>query len=139
MRVVRVWVDGWQVECCGEPFAVGDTVRWTLVERPLDDVLVDERGRPEPRPTLAEEHHGDSPDGAPVTEGVVRRIAEVTFAYDPIPGRAREWGPVEGSGRTRQRWRVDGREGDLPTDEGRRFAGYVVDLDVAAVPPDPTG
>ncbi len=131
--MLRVWVDGWQVECCGEPFAVGDTVRWTLVERPFDDQLVDERGRPEPRPTLAEEHHGDSPDDASVTAGVVRRIATVTFAYERLPGRERAYGPVAGSGRTQQRQHVDGQEGALPTDEGRRFAGYVVDLDVHAV------
>jgi hypothetical protein len=25
-----VRVDGWQMECCGEPFAVGSAVWWTL-------------------------------------------------------------------------------------------------------------
>ncbi|MGQ0573339.1 MAG: DUF6578 domain-containing protein [Pseudonocardia sp.] len=28
--VVPVWLAGWQHECCGEPFAVGDAVRWLL-------------------------------------------------------------------------------------------------------------
>lgn len=32
--LVPVWVDSWQYECCGDPFAVGDRVRWTL--RPAD-------------------------------------------------------------------------------------------------------
>ena len=29
---VPVWVEGWQHQCCGKDFAVGDEVRWTLVE-----------------------------------------------------------------------------------------------------------
>jgi Family of unknown function (DUF6578) len=31
MAVWRVYVDDWQLECCGDPFAVGDEVAWTLV------------------------------------------------------------------------------------------------------------
>lgn len=29
-QLVPVWVDEWQYACCGEPFAVGDRVSWTL-------------------------------------------------------------------------------------------------------------
>jgi hypothetical protein len=28
---VPVWIDGWQQQCCGAGFAVGDEIRWTLV------------------------------------------------------------------------------------------------------------
>ncbi len=28
--VVRVWLEGWQWGCCGDDFAVGDTVTWRL-------------------------------------------------------------------------------------------------------------
>lgn len=27
-----VWYDEWQMACCGEPFAPGERVRWTVVE-----------------------------------------------------------------------------------------------------------
>jgi Family of unknown function (DUF6578) len=27
----QVYVDDWQLECCGDPFAVGDQVAWTLM------------------------------------------------------------------------------------------------------------
>lgn len=27
---VPVWMDSWQYECCGDPFAVGDRVHWTV-------------------------------------------------------------------------------------------------------------
>ena len=29
--MLRVWVEQWQHECCGEPFAVGDAVSWPVV------------------------------------------------------------------------------------------------------------
>jgi hypothetical protein len=31
MPIWPVHVESWQYECCGEPFGVGDRVRWTLV------------------------------------------------------------------------------------------------------------
>lgn len=33
--IYRVFIEGWQQECCGAPFAVGDDVSWTLAF--LDD------------------------------------------------------------------------------------------------------
>ena len=27
---LTVWVDSWQMQCCGEPFRVGSQVTWTL-------------------------------------------------------------------------------------------------------------
>ncbi len=27
---MTVWVDSWQMRCCGEPFRVGSQVAWTL-------------------------------------------------------------------------------------------------------------
>ena len=128
---VRVWVDGWQLQCCGEPFEVGEVVRWTLVERPFEPVLADHTGRREVLLlTHAEEHHGDAPQDTPVTHGRVRRILAVTYEYAQVPGSARTFAPVEASGRTQELWRVDGWESELPPDGPRRFAGYVVDLDV---------
>ncbi|MHA6784578.1 DUF6578 domain-containing protein [Pseudonocardia saturnea] len=34
--LVPVWMDSWQYECCGAPFAVGDRVRWTLQPADLE-------------------------------------------------------------------------------------------------------
>ena len=130
--MLRVWVDGWQVQCCGEPFAVGDTVRWTLVERVFDDVLTDSRGRREQvHLTHAEEHHGAVPEDVPPTEARLTRIQAVTFAYADVPGRYRTQASVAGSGRAQQLWRVDGWESERQAEADRRFAGYVVDLEVA--------
>lgn len=30
--MLLVWVDAWQMQCCGDPFAVGSRVAWTLSE-----------------------------------------------------------------------------------------------------------
>jgi hypothetical protein len=96
---MRVWVDGWQMQCCGEPFTVGDRVSWRLRD-------------PDPeRPGLvpgsdlargvdkAEEHHGGlSEDAAPVA-GVVTSIHAVHCRYAPLPDQAStHLFPVPGSG-----------------------------------------
>jgi hypothetical protein len=105
-------------------------VRWTLVERPFEEVLTDRTGRREVVVlTHAEEHHGDAPQHTPVT-GRVRRVLAVTWEYAEVPGSARTFAAVQGSGRTHELYRVDGWESELPRDDPRGFAGYVVDLDV---------
>ncbi|MFE9770379.1 DUF6578 domain-containing protein [Streptomyces sp. NPDC005931] len=39
MGLWHVFYDNWQMECCGEPFAVGDEVSWPLLLSGADDVL----------------------------------------------------------------------------------------------------
>ena len=31
-----VWIDDWQIQCCGDPFKVKDTVTWTVVKWNFD-------------------------------------------------------------------------------------------------------
>ena len=43
MAAGAVWIDAWQMQCCGDPFAVGDRVAWTVsnaVEREWLETLV---------------------------------------------------------------------------------------------------
>ena len=44
MRAVRalVWVDAWQQECCGDPFAIGDAVTWPqlTLHGPITDPII---------------------------------------------------------------------------------------------------
>ncbi|OEJ58708.1 hypothetical protein BGM19_12590 [Streptomyces agglomeratus] len=37
MALWRILYDDWQMECCGEPFSVGDEVRWRLSLRTPED------------------------------------------------------------------------------------------------------
>jgi hypothetical protein len=59
---VWVWVEGWQMECCGESFRIGSTVSWTLTETDpelLETILGEERAAEIP---FTEEHHGTEPE-----------------------------------------------------------------------------
>lgn len=118
MRYV-VWVDAWQLQCCGEPFAVGSRVGWTLRDIARGRIFEDVAGAEvSDRITHAEEHHGGVSEDAPVVNGTVRRIQAIHARFV----REREWVP----GEARDVTSADG------SDEvaGLSFNGYVVDLDV---------
>jgi hypothetical protein len=40
--IVPIYVDGWQLECCGKPFAIGDAVAWQLQLRGEPALLPDD-------------------------------------------------------------------------------------------------
>lgn len=107
-----MWMDHWQMECCGVPFHTGSEVQWQL--RPatglewLDVVL-----SPGVAATVGavEDHHG----GSPLRAATVVSIATVHCRFDPQP--------VRGSGamawvQTAERWTSD--DGD------QHFAGFLV-------------
>lgn len=80
-----VWVDSWQIQCCGDPIDVGSTVSWTLsstIDRLfLGSVIGDQANQI----THAEDHHGELPEDAPRTEGTVQSIFAVFGEYAPRP------------------------------------------------------
>ena len=97
---VPVWVEGWQHQCCGKDFAVGDEVRWTLVEGDEGwhrSVL----GEAYPRWAVELELDSDQmvQPGSTGTEWVVRRrggLAVTIVAARDQPGRTRMVGlPAE--------------------------------------------
>jgi hypothetical protein len=63
-------VDGWQIQCCGTPFHVGDAVEWTLTGNKdvewLENVVGPETAH---MIDFSEEHHGGLPADAPVRGG----------------------------------------------------------------------
>jgi hypothetical protein len=133
-----VWVDGWQLQCCGPPAQVGHDVTWTLSDKPDREWLATTLGEPlADRITHAEDHHGGLPDDAPVARGVVRAIsaAYCRYAPDPEPSDPRALSPVPGSAVLRAVARATGWEDEPP---GLHFVGYVVDLRAGADPSLPT-
>jgi hypothetical protein len=73
---VSVWVQEWQFACCGGPFAVGDTVTWTIspaVPGALAAYLGEDRAA-----ALAgvEDHHDALPDPAPVAGRIVEILTD---------------------------------------------------------------
>jgi len=121
---MTIWVDAWQLQCCGEPFRVGSRVAWTLRDAGpdwLETVLGAEAAR---AVDAAEEHHGGvSEETEPVT-GTVTRISAVHCRYDPRPGDdPRALPVVRGSAALTDLKSADGWTADRGEE---RFAGYIV-------------
>jgi hypothetical protein len=123
---MTIWVDAWQMQCCGEPFRIGSTVAWTLRDASpdwLETVLGAEAAR---AVDAAEEHHGGVPEDTEPVSGTVTRISAVHCRYAPQPdGDPRALHPVPGSAvltdlKSANGWTAD--RGD------ERFAGYIVQL-----------
>jgi len=126
-----VWIDRWQLQCCGEPFTVGEAVKWTAVAGAdaefLTVVLGAERAA---QITHAEEHHAEHLP--PSIEGVVRSIEAVQCRFAPREGGARVLFPVPDSLVLTTLTRADGSESEPGADAkagGASFVGYVVGLD----------
>ncbi len=127
MRYI-VWVDGWQLQCCGESFSVGDVVTWTLSSE-LDREWLSNAIGPTPANSVthAEDHHGALPESCQGATGRVTAIKSAFCRY--ARGRAddKTLYPVSGSARLFDVTRADGwdkESGDV------RFNGYLVTLDV---------
>lgn len=125
-----VWYPAWQMECCGAPFAVGDTTAWSLSEKADVDWLEVAIGSDlAPAVTHVEDHHEVEGDAVGRT-GTVRGIRLAACRYAPVPGadqRVRH--PVAGTALITSVQRADGREGarDAGPDD-RTFVGYLVEL-----------
>ncbi|GAA2211806.1 hypothetical protein GCM10009850_072660 [Nonomuraea monospora] len=118
-----MWVDEWQMECCGEPFHVGSTVTWTLT--PADREWLTLALGAETAATIdwGEDHHGDPSPGQISVEAQVTHISVARVRWELAPG-----GDVcqPAGGRLYPQPVADGRHpavGDL------KFAGYVVTLE----------
>lgn len=86
---MRVWIDKWQSDCCGEPISVGDRV--TLAVRPpdawMDVVLGDDAATID----AMEHRHGDATEEV---RGRVEAIDAVAVRYGATPDGHR---PVPGT------------------------------------------
>jgi hypothetical protein len=125
---MSVWVEGWQMQCCGKPFEVGSRVAWTLV--PVDADFLGHMLGAGSSGTIdaAEEHHGGVPDDTPETAGTVRAIRAVQCRYAPVPGGdERMLAPVAASAVQTD---VQAADGWLTDGDGLQFVGYLVRLAV---------
>jgi hypothetical protein len=122
---LTVWVDGWQLQCCGESFAVRSQVSWRLGDA-ARDCLGAVLGARAAGVDAAEEHHAGLPEEVPKTAATVSGISAVHCRYAPAPGGdSKVLYPVRDSAVVTEQTRADGwtsDRGDL------RFARYLVDL-----------
>ena len=99
---MRVWLEDWEWQCCGEPFGIGSEVEWGLTQlSPLDrSYLVEPLGdQAVERITHCETHHETDDDVQPVpTRGRVQSITAVYWRLAPRPSEdPRTHHPVAGS------------------------------------------
>lgn len=125
MDECTIYYESWQLQCCGKPFAVGDTVEWTCVMpeeyKNAHGIIID----------LVEEHHGFATHT--VTGVVTRIIAE----RSEFPKGKREIRYEKARTIKEELKHADGWEMDLKGDETteRTFWGYIVELKDAIVKP----
>ncbi|MGC5398644.1 DUF6578 domain-containing protein [Streptomyces sp. DT20] len=126
---LTIWVDDWQMQCCGDTFRPGDAVSWQLLEvDPEDyaDIVGSDRAA---EIDFCEEHH-DSGEEQPLTPLRVVAVTEVHCRYGvpsgstadvlyPVPGSTELVPVVEADGWAKARPHV-------------RFAGYLVTAERAA-------
>lgn len=124
---ITLWVDAWQMQCCGEPFRLGSQVAWTL-RGPDPDWLEAVLGAEASRAVnAAEEHHGGIPEDTEPVRGIVTRIWAVHCRYAPGPDDGpRTLYPALGSGVLTD---VESADGWIADRGEERFVGYVVRLD----------
>lgn len=121
---VTIWVDDWQMQCCGDSFGPGDVVSWGLEEAdPADyaEVLGEERAG---GIGFREEHHGPEEHPAPSRLRVLT-VTEVHCRYElPADGTTNVYHPVPG---TAELVPVDGEaDGWAKARPGVGFVGYLV-------------
>lgn len=125
-----VWYASWQMECCGDPFAVGDEVAWT-VEEDVNDEWFSAALGPDIAASIthAEEHHSDE-EHVKTIGGRVLSIAGAWCAFGPAKPGDRVHVPLAGSARF-----VEVREAeaaDRETFPDLNFNGWVVALELTA-------
>ncbi|MFI7441791.1 DUF6578 domain-containing protein [Nonomuraea indica] len=120
----NIWVDDWQMQCCGDPFSVGSTVSWTLC--PADRGWLTRVLGERTAATIdwSEEHHSDPSDDQLRVEGRVTHISAVHAHLERLPGED-ACHPVRGvlSPQT-------DADGWTPDQNDLSFVGYLVTLAV---------
>ena len=129
MTRARVWVEDWQMQCCGEPFSVGDDVAWTVGAIAAAGISPAFDGRAELVADWVEDHH-DVATQQRRLHGRVSSTRAVFCRWVPDTGSVpRLLVPEAGSGFAAA---VDEADGWEVAPDGCGFMGYLVDLAVAA-------
>ncbi|MFB7755685.1 DUF6578 domain-containing protein [Streptomyces sp. NPDC056121] len=120
---LTIWVDDWQIQCCGENFTPGDVVSWQLLEIDPEDyagVVGSERAA---EINFREEHHGQEEGKASALLRVLT-VTEVHCRYAvPSGSTSNVQHPVPG---TTVLVPVKGADGWADARPGVSFAGYLV-------------
>ncbi|GAB7075252.1 MULTISPECIES: DUF6578 domain-containing protein [Streptomyces] len=120
---VTIWIDSWQMECCGESFGPGEVVAWQLVVVGAEDHADVVGGRRAVEIDFREEHHGGAGEEAVAAVKVVG-VEEVHCRYEIPPGSESDVRqPVPG---TTEFFPVGRAEKWVEERPGLEFCGYLV-------------
>lgn len=128
-----VYVSDWEIQCCGEDFAVGDHVEWPVLPVDRADPFWEPLLGPDLTARLWGTYEGHEEERPPGVTGTVRGIRTVVCRMAPLPPPAdqRELHVVPGTGRFESIDAIDTWL-DLHGDpSGLHFTGWLVDLDVS--------
>lgn len=121
---LTIWVDDWQIQCCGESFAPGDTVSWQLLEVDSEDYADLVGSDHAAEIDFREEHHGPEDEHATPARLRVLTITEVHCRYEAPPGSASNIRhPVPGTAELVPVREADGWAAPRPPLD---FTGYLV-------------
>ncbi len=128
MKNYTIFIDLWQMQCCGIPFGTGSRVRW-IVERAdhesyvskTTDIDID---------LYYEEHTCYEPDRFFILEGTVREVSVLYEKMMPAPEKPRYMIPTEGI-----TVRVSHSSEYKDPLDGRKSYGYIVSAENCTLRP----
>ena len=125
MDSCTLYYESWQIQCCGDPFAVGDKVEWECISpsayKNAHGTIID----------FDEDHHGFATHAI---EGVITKIIAERSEF---PKGKREVRYDKAETIKEELQHADGWESDKRDDETteRTFWGYIVELKDVTVRP----
>ena len=120
-----VYYDSWQIQCCGDPFSVGDMIEWTCIAPSLSK---NAHGR---IIDFDEEHHGSA------THTITGTVSKIIVERSEFPKGKREANYVKAETKYEEILHADGWESEIEDDDTteRTFWGYIVELKDVIVKP----
>lgn len=125
MDECTLYYESWQIQCCGEPFSVGDKVDWTCIiphgDKNAHGIIID----------FEENHHGFASHS--ITGTVTKILAERSV----FPKGKRVVHYAKAMTTLDELQHADGWESDFEDDDAteREFWGYIVELKDVTVKP----
>ena len=117
-----VYIEDWQMQCCGIPFRIGDNINWTVIE--YGDDFRDQHYKPD----FYYENHGSAQSKQiyKLTANVVSiKACYYTLEYRPIEGKVDcQMGHLI-YGKSVNVTEADGWDDDI---DGLRFGSYIAEL-----------
>lgn len=100
-----VLYEGWQMQCCGTPFSIGDEIEWTVFAFNRTVVGIDSQI------DYIYDAHYETKDGLYILRGTVDRIDALFTKYEPSLDNPKMQIPASGSLRSVSK--ADGCEEDI--------------------------